>query len=115
MDNAQPRELLKWATTTDYAGPIGITVKLAMKDSEVDNFRSFVRKNQELADTYPGCKMFKMSEDIKDENCFWLVQEWESIESWKPYLFSQERAANADATFPLMTGSSHLAMYKLPN
>merc|ERR1712156_410925 len=115
MSNVVQGELMSWATTTDYTGPIGVTVKFTLKDSEVANFQALCKKQLDAVKSLPGMKVYKMHEDFKNPNCFFLVEEWESMAAWKPYLTSPERAENAKGMMPLMAGPPHIALYKIKN
>ena len=106
---------MAWANSTDYTGPVGVTVKFPVKESEVTNFQTIFKKNHDFVTAQQGCKIFKLHEDFKDQCCFWLVEEWESIAAWKPYLLSDERLANGKAMMPMMAGPPHLAVYKIMN
>ena len=113
MSNVVEGELMNWAKTTNYNGPIGITVKFPVIDSEVSNFQTIYQKNHDFAKSQEGCKVFKMNQDFKSHSCFWLVEEWDSIAAWKTYLLSEERSTNAKALMPMMEEPPHLAVYKI--
>ena len=87
-------------------------MKYPVKESEITNFQTTQQKLQEFATSQPGCKTFKLHEDFKDSSYFWLVEEWESVDAWKPYLMSDERSANAKSLMDMMTGLPQLALYK---
>eukprot|EP00493_Phyllostaurus_siculus_P012775 UN12962 len=113
MSNVQQGELMEWANSTDYSGPIGITVKFPVKPSEVANFQGIQSKLGEFARSQSGCKVFALHEDFKDQSCFWLVEEWESTSAWKPYLMSSERGSNAQNMMAMMSGPPRMALYKI--
>ena len=100
---------------SDNLGSIGLTVKYPVKDAEIANFQSIQKKLEDLATSQPGCKTFKLHEDFKDPSFFWLVEEWESTEAWKPYLMSEERATNAELMMDMMSGLPQMALYKITN
>ena len=112
MSNVNEGELMEWANSTDYTGPIGITVKFPVKESEISSFQTIYQKNHDIVMSKEGCKTFKINEDFKRQSCYWVVEEWESIAAWKPYLLSDERYANAEAMKSMMEEPPHLAVYK---
>merc|ERR1711973_381091 len=115
MSNIQQGELMEWVKTTDYTGGVGVTVKFLLKHSEIDKFKGLCKKQMDFVNTQPGVKSFKLHEDLKNPACFWLVEEWESMAAWKPYLVSKERAGNAQEMMPMMAGPPHIALYKIKN
>ena len=115
MSNIKQGELMSWVGTTDYTGGIGVTVKFTLKDSEIANFQALCKNQLDFVMTLKGHKSFKMHEDFKNPAVFWLVEEWESMAAWKPYLASKERAANAEAMMPMMAGPPFIALYKIKN
>merc|ERR1712142_9790 len=115
MSNIQQGELVAWVGSTDYTGGIGVTVKFTVKDSEKSNFQGLCKKQMDFVNGQSGVKSFKLHEDFKNPAVFWLVEEWESMAAWKPYLASKERAANAEAMMPMMAGPPHIALYKIKN
>ena len=58
MSNVKEGELMEWAKTTTYNGPIGITVKFPVNKSEVSAFQIIFQKNHDLATSQQGCKVF---------------------------------------------------------
>jgi quinol monooxygenase YgiN len=90
-------------------------VKFSVKESEVSKFQSLQKKHAEFATSQPGCKVFKLNHDFKNSSWLWLVEEWESMAVWKPYLQSAERAKNAESMMGLLAGPPQMAMYKIKN
>ena len=54
MSNVEQGELVAWASSTDYTGPIGVTVKFVVKDSEVAKFQSLCKKQLDFVKSMSG-------------------------------------------------------------
>ena len=90
-------------------------MKYDVQPTERTNFQNLQKKLEELATSKPGCKIFKLHEDFKNPSCFWLIEEWESVASWKPYLLSADRATSVESMMAMVNGIPKVALYKVSN
>jgi quinol monooxygenase YgiN len=54
------------------------TLRMTVRPEERDGFLKAIRCMLEPARVEPGCMSFNFYQDIKDENTFILVEEWET-------------------------------------
>ncbi|MBX7482998.1 putative quinol monooxygenase [Qipengyuania qiaonensis] len=71
-------ETIEWFKSTDYAGPIGLTVKFPVPAENADKFRDFLNDYAPYVVKEEGCIEFTWHCDWKDPNAFWLTERWQS-------------------------------------
>ena len=54
------------------------TLRMIVRPEELDGFLKAIRGMLEPARVEPGCMSFNFYQDIKDQNTFTLVEEWET-------------------------------------
>eukprot|EP00111_Clytia_hemisphaerica_P023534 TCONS_00069339-protein len=83
MDNLKlfDGEMAQWMGSTDYKGPLGLTVKLYIQEDQVDAFLEIMRQMIATTVAEKGCNKYLLNEDYKDASIFWLTEEWASVEN----------------------------------
>ena len=61
---------MKWLETTEYTGPISLTVKFYVKENEVSKFREIMKTMVEYSNSDHGALMYKLNDDFK-VRIFW--------------------------------------------
>ena len=67
-----------WLKSTDYTGPVGLTVKCYIKPDKVGEYKDLMKEHLEETLKEPGVLRFRVNSDYESGNIFWLLEEWES-------------------------------------
>jgi len=117
MDNMsfQNQAFPTWLADTDYTGPVGVVVKLYVKQEFRDPFVKGMEAKMVKIKGEEGVRTYKLNEDVLDPLVFWLTEEWESVAALRKHCDSQdykESGARMAAVLQEPT-RCQLAVYKL--
>jgi len=117
MDNMtfQGEEFNTWLNSTDYTGPVGVIVKLYVKEELREPFLKGMEAKMASIKNEEGVLVYKLNEDVTDSVVFWLTEEWRSVEDLKTHCNSEAyKASGARMGAVLQEGTGcQLAIYKL--
>ena len=116
MENIQlGPEFIKWLETTDYTGPISLTVKFYVKENEVSKFREIMKTMVEYSNSDHGALMYKLNDDFKDSTVFWLTEEWKSVSDLKNHATDENHGKVAKTLGETLRAPPHVGLYKNNN
>ena len=105
-----------WLKSTDYTGPVGLTVKCYIRPEMVKEFKVLMKEHLETTFKEPGVLHFKFNSDYEFESVFWLVEEWESPAALLTHLStSWFREQYLVRSIPMNLQPSQRALYKINN
>ena len=105
-------EFMKWLETADYTGPISLTVKFYVKESEVSKFREIMKTMVEYSNSDHGALMYKLNEDFKDSTVFWLTEEWKSVADLKNHATDENHGKVGKMLGETLRAPPHVGLYK---
>jgi len=78
-----------WLADTDYTGPLGVVVKLYVKQEFREPFVKGMEAKMAKIRGEEGVRTYKLNEDVLDPLVFWLTEEWESVAALRKHIDSQ--------------------------
>ena len=113
MENIQlGPEFMKWLETTDYTGPISLTVKFYVKENEVSKFREIMKTMVEYSNSDHSALMYKLNDDFKDSTVFWLTEEWKSVSDLKNHATDENHGKVGKMLGETLRAPTHVGLYK---
>ena len=103
-----------WLKSTDYTGPVGLTVKCYIRPETVKEYKMLMKEHLEETLKEPGLLHFQFNSDYESDSIFWFVEEWENPAALLTHLStSWFKDQYLKRSIPMSQQSSQRALYKL--